>query len=68
MSATDLLTAINALNELIRAASAVGSVIAQAQAENRPLSAVELRAIREQRDNAIAGLDAEIAKAEAEGR
>lgn len=64
----DLLSAVNLLNELLRTASAVSSVITQATSEGRKLSSVEMRAIREQRDDAIAGLDAEIAKAEAEGR
>jgi hypothetical protein len=54
--------------ELFRQALAVQSAVIQANAENRELTRIELDALTKRMDDADASLDAEIAKAEAEGR
>lgn len=64
----EVLVALSALNELLRMAGSVGTVIATAHSEGRTISPAELRQIRETRNEAIQALDAAIEAAEAEER
>ena len=66
MSASNLLVAVSLLQELLRQAVNIGTLLHQAHAEGRTLTAVELQAIRDARNAAIAGLDAAIAEAESQ--
>jgi hypothetical protein len=67
MSAT-ILTGLDLLIQLIDRASAAASIVRQAHAEGRQPTAAELEGLRGSLDGHLDALDAEIARARAEGR
>lgn len=67
MSAT-ILTGLDLLIQFIDRASAAAAVIKQARAEDRPPTSAELATLRASLDDHLSALNAEIARAKAEGR
>lgn len=68
MSATAILTGLDLLIQFIDRASAAAAIIKQARAEDRPPTSAELATLRASLDDHLAALDAELARAKAEGR
>lgn len=62
MSVTNALVAINALNELMRTALAISSLLREAHERGQSIGKAELQAIVAERNAAIAELDQMIAQ------
>jgi len=63
-----ILTGLDLVLQLIDRVSAAAVVVKKAHAEGRPLTAEELTGLRDSLDIHLVALDAEIKRAEAEGR